>query len=145
MSAYVVSDKQINDMLNFIHYHANSVSEAMTMRFCNSLQNDMLDSERLTLLGRRLINYNYKSVNARYEDRSREYFGDNTSVFFDFKPYHECVSIAQFLKYCDNLDYQCCEPKDYYIDKTSVFWDILQLKQFGYRKIDGYSQSKWGI
>lgn len=139
MSAFIMSDKAINSILNFIKNNSeNGVLNAMSYKYSKyEAERNLMTSEHLENIGKYLLKYNYKSVGHRYKDNS-----ENEIFDFNFKPHYQSISIAQFLKTLDCLEYQCCEPNDFY--ESDFYRDLVSLKQFGYRLIDGYEQAKWG-
>ena len=111
----------------------------MCYRLSGKLKENLLENEVLELLGQKLIDGNYTSVNFRYSENDK-------APKFKYVPCQrrESVSLGQFLKYLACLNYQSCEPDDYYKNDDSVFWDIYNLERFGSSRVNGYEDATWG-
>ena len=141
MSAFIVDDKVINEILSYVKANSRreDISEALSYRFSQTLKSSLTANETLEILGQRLLDGNYKSVNFRYRETEKAHT-------FTFKPtpFSEIISQVQYFKYLDCLNYQSCEPDDYFTNEYSVFWDICSLISFGTSKITGYEAASWG-
>ena len=132
MSCFIVSDNLVNDTLNFIYQETvkdplkRGVSAALTMHFCDYLKmtNTFMDDYKkvLQIFGRRILEHNFKSWNQRYPKEAMTYEHD-----LEFVPHYETISLAQFLKNVDCIDYQCCEVLDYETNGESIFWDLKNI------------------
>jgi hypothetical protein len=141
MSAFIVSDNLVNDCLNFISNNMEShidifnlfkrkKHEELNKKFAN-----LLRSEKLNYIGNYILENNYLSVNFRYNQNEKAHD-------FNFKPSYKSISIAQFLKNIDCIDYQSCEVDNYY--QSEFYYFLNRLKQFAIYRIDGYDQAQWG-
>lgn len=149
MSCFVISEKMMNDTLNFIYHEVrkDNVREGfspwLTKDFCDYLmmvEVDMKDSTKvLNALAHRIYTENTKSYNVRYPDHDEKYEHD-----FYLKYNYNQISIVQFLKNLDCIDYQSCEVLDYYKDNESLFNDIQYLRKQAINVLDGYKQAAWG-
>lgn len=140
MSAYIVDDERIDLLLTYIKDNSGEcygIGEAVNYRNENLYRNDKPIKKQLTDIGQYLIDYNYKSVNDRYRDEHGK------SHKYKFKEYKKEITLGQFLKACDNLDYQCSEPNDYHTDETSAYWMIAHFLKFGYRRVETYEVAQW--
>lgn len=147
MSAFIVSDILINDTLNFIKFESNNsnhnqrpVKSSLTMKFQEQLKIKELnlnELEILDLLGKFILKNNCCSVNSRYPDHQPELDHD-----FKYEYNYSRISLGQYMKNLDCIDYQCSEMKDY--DKSEFKKVINRMKTYGVNCIEGYDQAKWG-
>lgn len=141
MSCFIVSDKLINDTLNFINHHTKG--EDFGRWITRDVFDDILShydqnptkSDFLQFLGDYILSNNIDSWNARYSK-------DNTCFDgFNYKYHYQSISIAQFLKNIDCIDYQCCEVEGYY--QGQFYKNLMYIRKQATYLIDGYEQAKW--
>lgn len=143
MSAFLVSNQLINDTLNFIKFKAdnsrhklNPLKSSLTMKFQEKI-NDLSELEIMKLLGEEIEKNNLESYYCRYPNEK----GGN-DVSFIYKYNYSRISLGQYLKNLDCIDYQCCEVDEY---ENSDFKKLIdRMRSFGINSLDGYSQAKWG-
>lgn len=145
MSCFVVEDKLISDIMNFVRLRedkTNIKNSFITYKFSNQFdfQNKQyLTSDILNLLALKLVNHNIESWNVRYPDHAMKIESQ-----VELKSCYKSISIGQFLKNLDCLEYQSCEVENYYSNLHSSFWDIQKLRSYAIGLIDGYEQASWG-
>lgn len=133
MSAHMVSDKQIDVLVSYmikekIGYYINGWVYA--------------SRENAESIGQILIDENYRSVNARYAERTEGYFGKPDTYKFNSKcgPLPDAVTI---LKLANNSAYQSDNADKW---EESLAYKILQaIKEYAIRKVPGYEEAPWGI
>jgi len=120
MSAWVVSKNHINQIMafakntNFAFHHNNQTP---------------------TEIGQILWDENLRSVNHRYPTHQQK------AQKFTFRS-AASVSVVQFLKHLDCLQYQSCETDNYH--ERPAYTLLERLRKHGISKIVGYDDAEWG-
>lgn len=145
MSCFIVSDRQLNDTINFIRLKSKSdLMHLLSYKTRQEVQEKFMMSselEKLQFIGQRILNANNKSWVSRYDEKTRELYEEKD--FFEYKSNYQAISITQFLKNLACIEYQCCEIDNYYTDDTSIHFDIQELRKFGINLLDGYEQAQY--
>ena len=134
MSAYMVSDKQIDVLVGYmiknnVNYYVNDNRVEVSIQSASEI-------------GQILVDENYRSVNERYQERTEGHFGKPEIYKFNPKtgPLPDAVTM---LKLCNNYRYQACENDNY---EASVAFQIIDaIKEEAIRKLPGYDAAPWGI
>jgi hypothetical protein len=129
MSAFIVSDKHINSLLNFAYAHMDGINlpDGQDLSF-KSVQD-------LDKIGQILLDENYRSVNYRYREQEISH-----QIKFFVQP---LLTPVQIIKACQCLDYQCCETEDW--EETSAYRIINWIQTEAIRNLAGYEQAQWSI
>lgn len=131
MSAFLVSDKHISEMLRFasandgrVHYD----DEWLDLKVPDEAQK----------VGQILLNENYRSLNARYGSPNKPHnFRYNP---FSLRPVMGAIEVV---KLCHCYDYQACESDDYY--ETPAHSITQAIQDCAVRTIPGYEEAEWCI
>lgn len=140
MSAYVVSDNHINELVRFIDsrfYQNKSYLQILLPDLC-LIKDDKLFFERI---GQELLKENYFSVNHRY--LHLDILGKAHK--FNYRPElgKAKLSPVVILKLINCLDYQSCEHEGW---ETSAACKILEsIKSHAINQLEGYDAAPWGI
>ena len=131
MSAFVVSDKHINFLLNFAnkhHYDQRVPQENLSFKVTDHLQK----------MAEILLAENYKSVNYRYNDGAEPH-----EIEFNFVWDKSLLEPVQILKACDCYDSQSCETDDYC--ESVAHKIIAMIRKMAVESLPGYDNAKWEI
>ena len=135
---------------------------------------DLKEEENRQRLGEILLNENWKSIWYRYPDTKGnmnnapghiQEIEDNTNSTMDFGDetktniggyryktcdFNKCISLGQFFKALECLDYQSCEHPEwedsdakYIIDL--MMQDVTRTMILGEGMVQGYKDAKWGL
>jgi hypothetical protein len=146
MSAFVVSNEHISEILSFLYFHyKNTVSKRGStnkepfLRLLHIAEKEIyisnfeaLEKEDFNLLGNFMLHKNIISVNCRYE----EYQDETPLISENFSFSQEAPDTFSFLKLVDSLNYQSCEEEDYF--SSDFFRFISALREFGIRSNENY-------
>jgi len=143
MSAFIVSDKTINSIVNWLRYdkdypgHGNSYGYAA--KAIEKLGFNLSHRESAEMLCHELYNLNYQAVNVRYEENNQ-----HLATAFEFIPHGAPLRI-QVYKSLSCLLYQCCEGD---IPETSQLYKTLrEVKHIIAENIvcdlSEYDKAKW--
>jgi len=139
MSAYVVSDNHINELVRFIdsRFYYNMGYLQRVMPELVFLKDDKL----FEAIGQELLKENYLSVNYRYKDNEAM----TKAHKFKYVPNlgKATLTPVEILKLVNCLDYQSCEHEGW---KSSAAYKILSsIKSYAINQLDGYDAAPWGI
>ena len=146
MSAYILEKAHIDYMLGYlthrnncqgtIFYVPNKEAEDGWDRFEAILG----ESQDTSKLGQILVDQNYRSVNARYNENQvpppYTYTRQVGQGPDDFEP-------LQVLKACDCYDYQACKTDDYHT--TQAAWIVDIIRKAAIRDLPDYHDAEWHI
>ena len=143
MSAWIVGNESINNLVNKIYWFKDNFGQIETelkkLGFdLHSIVEDEDLKKELERLGQKLVNLNQFSICERYEQEDNPY-----KFNFSFiKGKH--LSIYQFLKSVECLAYQSCEGRAEQ-DKLYKFLIRLEeiLKNQIISEIEEYKNAKW--
>lgn len=138
MSAFIVSDYQINALLSYAKNQRSGDGIRIKNDSGEFISIDASASqERMSEIGQILLNENYRSVNYRYKEKEEV-------PKFQFKHIlSRTFSAAQILKACDCFDYQACETEDY--RETLAAKIIDGVRALAIRNVPGYEDAEWGM
>ena len=132
MSAFLVSDTHIHALLTWAmrpqwqapaRYHHNG--------------NKVTFYDNLDTIGQELVNENYRSLSARYNDPYQPHE-------YKFKGYAARLDPVQVIKACDCFNYQACETgKDYY--ETEAHEIIDTIRERAIDELPGMDDAAWEI
>ena len=130
MSAFLVSDKHITEILRFASGKGNIYYNGETL--------DLTTPDGIQKVGQILVNENYRSLNARYGSV-------NLSHVFQYEPFsmRPIMAAVEVIKLCHCYDYQACETDDYYETPTHSIVDAI--KECAIRALPGYDDAEWSI
>jgi len=129
MSAFTVSDKHISALVNYPkndgYYYWNNQPH-----YFNGTRG---------AIGQILVNENYRSVNARYDEQAQapEFEYDSSSRRGDI------YSAVQIIKACQCYAYQACETDDW--ESTEAYAIIETIKAEAIHRLPGYDTADWEI
>lgn len=125
MSAFVVTDIHIQELVRFLHNYDSG-----------SIRDFGLDHvAALSAVGQVLVDANYASVNYRYSGTDKPYH-------FIAKPSATAViSGVQAMKACDCLEYQSCEVPDWEGSEAAKL--LNRIRKLAGSTLPGYEQAKW--
>lgn len=133
MSAYVVSQKHINVLVNFTQ---RPDFKQWHRQIYMPGRDDVIDFPGPAMVGQILLDENYRSVNARYGEKEE-------AEKFLYVPSAERTPLVVIFKAVSCLDYQSCETDDW---KDTLAYKILQMiKEHAITQLPGYEQAPWGI
>lgn len=142
MSAYVVSDNHINELMRFIdsRFFLSMGYIQMLMPETLNLSGDKL----FEAIGQELLKENYLSVNHRYMVRMGRSKKDMAHAFNYYpKLGNSKLRPVAILKLVKCLDYQSCEHEGW---EESRAYKILEcIKNNAIGQLEGYSEAPWGI
>lgn len=127
MSAFVVSDKHISAMIQTV------TMSGRASYYWNGERHDMRGQRQE--IGQKLLDENYRSVNARYSD------SDEPHQFVMQRV--DRVSMVQLIKACHCYNYQACETNDW--NETEAHAIVKGIEAYAVRRLPGYEQSDWEI
>jgi hypothetical protein len=131
MSAFVLDDAHIDAILEW-HSRSKNNYGRVTL------------SDELTLIGRKLIAQNWRSVEERYRERTADYFGECPEAeAYVYRDYGRLLTPIEIVKACDCYDYQACETPDYRETEAASFIDSVRYRAIC--KLPGYDAAAWGI
>jgi hypothetical protein len=136
MSAYVVSDNHINELMRFIDSRF-----FLSMGYIQRLMPETysLSGEKLyQAIGQELLKENYLSVNRRYKESDKVHK-------FDYFPKlgNGNLKPVEILKLVKCLEYQSCEHEEW---ENSVANKILKtITCNAIERLDGYDEASWGV
>ena len=140
MSAYIVSDESINNIVNSFFWLRDNerYKEILKEKFkidLEQIEDSDLEHE-LEVFGQALKNLNYSSVNQRY-DRNNE-VGK-----FEYVS-KSGIALMQLLKSVQHFTYQSCEGD---CDKTELYKFLIEFEHSLMWRIVGelkeYKEAKW--
>lgn len=133
MSAYVVSNKHIDTILQFTtNYHPLG-----SIRVYHKGDVLVVDTPALTKVGRILLDENEKSYAYRYNEDTP------APSQYVFKR-AEAITSVEAIKLCDCLIYQSCETGAEYYD--SLAYEIVTaIRERAIDTLPGYEQAAWSI
>lgn len=144
MSAFIVSDKQISEVLNYINclnQYDKSDFNFMPYNFlkeCEKNNESLTRREALIACGEMILKENHKSVMYRYPDRK-----DQTFSFFDYTEKTKCIGYFQFIKFIDCIEYQSCEHENW--ESSNACKILKSFKQYATSKQKDYEIAHWAI
>ena len=140
MSAYVVSDNHINELIRFIdtRFYLNKSYLQRVIPEIAFIRDDKLFFERV---GQELLNENYRSVNYRYKNSEDEEKCHKFS--YKEKLGEKKLKPVEILKLVACLDYQSCETDNW--ETTRAYKILESIKSFAINQLDGYNEASWGI
>jgi len=115
MSAYIMSEQDINELVN---YFVNATASTQLWIPVDSEYN-YLTRENAQRVAQILYNENVRSVDARYNETN--------ATDFNYKPSYNTVSDKEVAKLIDSLEYQSCETDDYYT--TEAYRMICNMRK----------------
>jgi len=129
MSAYIVSDKHISAILTSVKDREYNESKSYYWN-----HERIYFVEHLKEIGQKLLDENYKSVNARYNK-------DNKPHTFRFLPVK--MEPIEVVRLCHGYNYQACEHDGW---ETSEAKEISrQIEHYAIKDVPGYQEAPWGI
>jgi len=115
MSAYIMSEQDINELVNYFVNATASTQLWIPVRG----QYNYLTRDNAQQVAQILYSENVRSVDARYNE---------TNVTdFNYKPSYNTVSDKEVAKLIDSLEYQSCETDDYYT--TEAYRMICNMRK----------------
>jgi len=131
MSAFIVSDKHIAAMVNSMvpHYPGDGKSyywDGETRYFGGNSQE----------IGQKLWDQNYRSVNARYNEKTETPVYRGASIGRSLSP-------IEIVKACHCYNYQSCEATDW--EHTEAYAISEAIEASAVRRISGYEEADWAI
>lgn len=134
MSAYMVSDEQINVML----WAATRYADSPSFLFESSYGARWIqDHDSKTALGQELINVNAQSLKDQYNDDS------GFSSYTYAPPRFATWEPLELIKIVHNYEYQACDNKNWTDSDARRFCEAL-VRQLLYC-VPGFDQAHWGI
>ena len=134
MSAYIVSDKTINVIIDWVATHSQFDSHLYLSRDEVFNLRDRRDLQRLAEI---LKAENQRSVNYRYgEDLPVD------SITFQRSPFRRMTAV-EILKLCDCYSYQACECEDW--PETRACRILDRIRDRAIYQLPGYDEAPWGI
>lgn len=138
MSAFIVSDKTINQIVAYLK-HDKVREYGYIAKGVEKLGYNFGNVESCEMLAHELYAVNYKAVNARYDERN-----EHTTVTFKYKPLL-MESRVQAVKSMDCWLYQCSESD---VPETSELYKAIEkVRDSVCHKIvqrsDVYDACKW--
>lgn len=131
MSAFIVSNRQINAILDYINKDRSGHH-----LYVNGHALNPNNHEHLTMMAQILINENYKSVNYCYSKNDQPHK-------IVWKPTFTELSPIEVLKLCQCYLYQIGETDNY---KSSAAAQIIdQIMTTAITNLPGYNDAKWSI
>jgi len=122
MSAFIVDDYHINVLVTYGIYSEAQYwlpKERRWVRFT---------AETAPAIAALLYSENVRSVNARYNERSRR-----TGFRYRFEPSARSLQPADVVKACDCLDYQSCETKNW--KSTQAYLALQAIREEAISKL----------
>ncbi|MBR4623360.1 MAG: hypothetical protein IKO45_05000 [Clostridia bacterium] len=134
MSAYVVNDETISVLVDAFEQYTDRYNDYDFYPKQKGWLID-LDKERQAM-GQALLDYNYKSVNYRYN----EYEKPRKFKYISLDDSHKLNVVFGCIQ-CYN--YQACEPDDYY--ESAIYKNLQRLKENMLRRIcEREGELEWG-
>lgn len=132
MSAYVVNDATISVLVDgFINYCGLDIPFYQSRGWLIDVYQERQE------IGQKLLDYNYKSVNYRYNE-------DNKPRKFVYKEVPESYKYNILLGCINCYNYQACEPDDYY--ESDIYKGLQELKEKMLRRIaEKEGELEWGV
>lgn len=127
MSAFIVSDYQINAITNW------AAQNDVQVYWNNSWVKVKDDPKKFSGA---LYSANVESVNYRYND-------DQPLNGFKFKRFYVDLPAVQILKAIDCLEYQSCELKEW--EQTFAFKALQSVKDRAISCLPGYGDAPWEL
>lgn len=129
MSAFIVSEKHINAIVNL----ATQYGKEITAVYDDAGIRHEYDA---TMLGKELSKANVMSVNTRYPQDK-----EDLPFVYKFKTdLHWSGRAVEALKLCDCLEYQSCEWET---SRAKKLLDACRSRII--KKLPGYTDAKWGL
>ena len=132
MSAYLISYEQLNIICNYVYK-----PKLWSYRDVGSNDSPTWLCKCITEIGQTLWSENNKSVNYRYN----EIQSDPIYKFKRIDISH--ISVVQFLKFLDSLEYQSCEHSNY--EKSKAYKLIIEFRSASISYLPGWEEAKWAI
>lgn len=131
MSAFIVGDKLINIILEYLNRNGKRVYTHNNVFLIDDL-------DHLTKMAQILVDENYRSVNFRYNENTKPHKIEYSPVaaFQELPP-------VNVLKACNCYDYQSCETQDYH--ESEAFQIIEAARTIAIHNLPGYDQAPWDI
>lgn len=115
MSAYIMSEQDINDIVN---YFVNATASDQ-LWLCIDGDYNYLTRDNAEHVADILYRENVRSVDARYNETN--------TVNFTYKPTYNTVSDKEVSQLIDSLEYQSCETSDYY--ETQAYKMLCNMRK----------------
>ena len=132
MSAFIVSAAHIDLLVSFAVKHG--------VRYETNGRTILATPEIAEEIGQILADENYRSVNHRYQERTKGHFGSPET--YKFKPAQLLPAIV-ILKQVACYAYQACETENW---EQSVAFAICEaIKDAAIPELPGYAAAPWGI
>ena len=131
MSAFLVSDKHITEMLRFASANDGRV-------YCGGEWLDLRVQENAQKVGQILVDENYRSLTSRYSRPNEPHTFQHN--FLAFRPIMDAVEVV---KLCHCYNYQACETDDYY--ETPAHQIVSAIQDCAIRVLPGYDKAEWCI
>lgn len=138
MSAFLVSDKHIDEMLKFASAHRPASFGHPRVYHDNTIVMTLCMPDSLDEAGQELVNQNYKSLTARYKDDDAPH-----SYKYQQRPFSDVMSPVEVIKLCDCYNYQACETLDYY--DTLAYSISKTIREAAIDALPGYDDASWSI
>jgi hypothetical protein len=143
MSAYVVSDNHINELVRFIDSRFyQSMGYLQRIMLKNNVDTLTLSGDKLfEAIGQELLKENYLSVNHRY--LHLDILGKAHKFHYRPELGKAKLKPVVILKLVNCLDYQSCEHEGW---PESAACKILEsIKSHAIHQLEGYDAAPWGI
>jgi hypothetical protein len=127
MSVFIVSDNHINTILSYVN---NSQGQKNSL-FSSYNYNDLLK------IGKMFIEANIESYETRYPKEKVERFE------YELKLFPVNISVMQFIKYMNCLEYQCNEVENW--ESTEASKLINCWVNSAYQHLPEWQAAKWEI
>ena len=138
MSAYIVSDNQINVIVSwFMDYRKDN-----QLWYELNGQYGYMDNEVAPVVAQVLYSQNVHSVNDRYTEQT----GDESYKFKPITNAKQAYSLAEIAGAIDGLEYQSCESDDYH--QTDAYKLITSMRKHLLKKVqerDLGDNTTWSI
>ena len=141
MSAWIMTNESINNIVNSIYWFKNNefFKRQLNEKFKIDLYKteDIDLNEELKKLGTLLIKLNQESINYRYNQKDKPFKFEYSST--------PALNIFQFLKSVECYLYQSCEIENYEEDETYKFMKGLStfIKDTIINELPLYNKAKW--
>lgn len=116
MSAYIMTDDSINNIVNFF---ANAVRPQDQAYVPMNGRYDYINKNTAEEVARILYAQNVRSVDTRYNEENE--------AKFTYKPSYQRISNKELVQEMDSLEYQSCETDDYY--QTEAYLIICRMRK----------------
>ena len=116
MSAYIMSDESIN---NIVNYFANAAREQDQAYVPMNGTYNYITHKTAEEVANILYTQNVRSVDSRYNEENQ--------YSFTFKPSYKKISDKELVNELSSLEYQSCETDDYYT--TEAYQIICRMRE----------------